>query len=214
MQLSPRERRQPPSKPAILKIAQEASKDGTLKLTTHEIETMNVQAFDNYMEQGRVSCPNCSRGFLQGRLEVHLRSCQPGGFFARQRTAASRMGSRGSGGFSESGESIGIFKITSASSGKMASQKSGSVKDMFADLKVSPKASADRLTKLSKVPGLPMKPSTPMKPQSAAAKERPNTTSTVSYPPSSDFAMKFCTECGVKYGDSAKFCPFDGSKRT
>lgn len=43
----------------------------------------NQEAMDSYLDSGRENCPNCGRGFAHGRLEVHLRSCTPGGFFAK-----------------------------------------------------------------------------------------------------------------------------------
>ncbi|KNC96082.1 uncharacterized protein SPPG_09541 [Spizellomyces punctatus DAOM BR117] len=45
----------------------------------------NDAAFATFMDQGREECPNCSRKFLRDRLEVHLRSCKPGGYFAKER---------------------------------------------------------------------------------------------------------------------------------
>ena len=44
----------------------------------------NDAAFATYLEHSRKECPNCSRKFAIDRLEIHLRSCSPGGFFARK----------------------------------------------------------------------------------------------------------------------------------
>ncbi|KAI8619103.1 hypothetical protein BC830DRAFT_829786 [Chytriomyces sp. MP71] len=49
-----------------------------------DLEAYNAAARDAYLDQGRVECENCGRKFAQDRLEVHLRSCRPGGFFARK----------------------------------------------------------------------------------------------------------------------------------
>jgi predicted RNA-binding Zn-ribbon protein involved in translation (DUF1610 family) len=36
------------------------------------------------LDQARRNCPNCGRGFAEDRLEVHLKSCTPNGFFAKK----------------------------------------------------------------------------------------------------------------------------------
>ena len=44
----------------------------------------NDAAFEIYQEHSRKECPNCYRKFAIDRLEIHLKSCSPGGFFARK----------------------------------------------------------------------------------------------------------------------------------
>jgi ribosomal protein S27AE len=52
--------------------------------TGNTAQDYNDAAFASYMDQARAECPNCSRKFLADRLEIHLRSCTPDGFFARK----------------------------------------------------------------------------------------------------------------------------------
>lgn len=47
-------------------------------------KTDNDAAFETYLEHSRKECPNCSRKFAIDRLDIHLKSCVPGGFFARK----------------------------------------------------------------------------------------------------------------------------------
>jgi len=47
-------------------------------------KTDNDAAFEYYLEHSRKECPNCSRKFAVDRLDIHLKSCTPGGFFARK----------------------------------------------------------------------------------------------------------------------------------
>ena len=47
-------------------------------------QDMNDAAFTSYLDQARKTCPNCGRGFAGDRLQVHLRSCTPNGYFAKQ----------------------------------------------------------------------------------------------------------------------------------
>lgn len=50
-------------------------------LSTREF---NAAAFEKWLHIGRVSCPHCERRFYPDRLAVHLRSCNPNGYFAKQ----------------------------------------------------------------------------------------------------------------------------------
>ena len=47
-------------------------------------EQYNEAAYKEFMDSGRQPCPNCRRGFVGKALEIHLRSCTPGGFFAKK----------------------------------------------------------------------------------------------------------------------------------
>ncbi|KAI8822025.1 uncharacterized protein EV422DRAFT_413905 [Fimicolochytrium jonesii] len=76
----PRDQRRTRPKPPQL-----VGNDGTPvggKMTAGEY---NEAAFQTFMNEGREECPNCGRGFLRDRLEIHLRSCKPGGHFAKER---------------------------------------------------------------------------------------------------------------------------------
>ena len=51
----------------------------------NQADAMNDAAYAAYMEQGREECQNCGRKFAPGRLEVHLKSCKEGGYFAKKK---------------------------------------------------------------------------------------------------------------------------------
>ncbi|KAL3901641.1 MAG: hypothetical protein SGCHY_000464 [Lobulomycetales sp.] len=53
-------------------------------MTASQTLIYNIQAQQSFTEESRKECPNCSRKFLEDRLEVHLRSCTPGGYFAKK----------------------------------------------------------------------------------------------------------------------------------
>eukprot|EP01083_Nonionella_stella_P133853 407059_1 len=65
------ERRPLPKKPVV----DERSFDTA---ATDSIEQFNVAVQEHFETNMMEECPNCSRTFLEGRLEIHLRSCRPG----------------------------------------------------------------------------------------------------------------------------------------
>ena len=56
-----------------------------IKIGGNNNDMINDAAYQAYMEQGREECHNCGRKFAQGRLEIHLKSCKEGGYFAKQK---------------------------------------------------------------------------------------------------------------------------------
>ncbi|KAJ8328809.1 hypothetical protein QVD99_004553 [Batrachochytrium dendrobatidis] len=48
------------------------------------MQSYNDAAYATYSEQTRSQCPNCPHKFAPDRLEVHLRSCRPGGLFSKK----------------------------------------------------------------------------------------------------------------------------------
>ncbi|KAI8829188.1 hypothetical protein BJ741DRAFT_623726 [Chytriomyces cf. hyalinus JEL632] len=74
----PKDQRRPrPQKPQAI------SPSSTAK-SPAELEAYNAAAQAAYLDTARAECQNCGRKFAQDRLEIHLRSCKPGGFFARK----------------------------------------------------------------------------------------------------------------------------------
>ena len=145
-------------------------------------DTYNEAAFASYLDHSRQECPHCGRKFATDRLEIHLRSCSPGGFFARQ--AANRQ-ARAETPVSKQVQSTYTktheANIKSLNSMNIAKKSSDSIK--------------------SQLPPLPKKPSTPVKNDPVASKVAPKDVANYCVECGSSFssaAEKFCSNCGTK----------------
>lgn len=80
------QRRPLPTKPRVLAQAQDSETGAIIKLNNSELEELHENSFQTFMEEGREACPHCGRKFLSDRLQIHLRSCKPDGYFAKHST--------------------------------------------------------------------------------------------------------------------------------
>ncbi|TPX39833.1 hypothetical protein SeMB42_g06230 [Synchytrium endobioticum] len=152
-------------------------------------EQYNEAAYKQFMDSGRTPCPNCARGFVGTALEIHLRSCKPGGHFAKQSQQA---------------------KLPTAAPPTRP-------KSAVPPPPVSPshKLSPASPSPVSPSQKLPNKAS-PSPQNQAVPNPRPSTakaddSNSAKLPP--DQHSKFCGECGEQFGDSDKFCRGCGTRR-
>ncbi|ORY39315.1 hypothetical protein BCR33DRAFT_768674 [Rhizoclosmatium globosum] len=162
----PKDQRRPrPTKPVPIQPSSAASAAQNAK----DLEAYNAAARDAYLETARVECQNCGRKFEQGRLEIHLRSCKPGGFFAKKmeqrKEAAERaqtsaveprvepnMGGSGGGGGGDrgSGNNIsaasGIKKLSIKPGGGSSSSPNSSINNLASNSTPSPKSTGRPIT--------------------------------------------------------------------
>ncbi|KAJ1569197.1 hypothetical protein HK405_008606, partial [Cladochytrium tenue] len=85
----PRPQRPKPIRPASKSSAPSA---GEPSERSHSHDEYNDAARQAYMAAAREECPVCGRGFSDAtRLDVHRRSCKPGGYFARHASQRDRL---------------------------------------------------------------------------------------------------------------------------
>ncbi|KAJ3158153.1 hypothetical protein HDU86_003105 [Geranomyces michiganensis] len=175
----------------------------------------NDAAFQTFMKEGREECPNCGRGFLKDRLEIHLRSCRPGGHFAKEREKrlAKQAGGEDPTGTQHTAEHLAaipnrIKPIESLGGGKV---------QLIANR--SPKAKTRPTTAVASSSPVLAKASEQPSRFAAAEQARPaavvgvaRATTPISVEGGGTLA-KFCADCGYSFA-SEKFCPSCGLKRT
>ncbi|KAJ3055759.1 hypothetical protein HK097_009412 [Rhizophlyctis rosea] len=162
----------------------------------------NDAARSAYMEEGREPCPNCGRKFLRDRLEVHLRSCKPGGFFSKHSPRKPT-------------EAETPDLPTKSPARSIETLRGGKVQVARPITSASPAAAR---------PKTPVITATPIKAAATKAAVVKPVISTA--PPSPVVAMavvpastgganlaKFCGGCGHGFGNAEKFCPSCGVKR-
>ncbi|TPX57645.1 hypothetical protein PhCBS80983_g03677 [Powellomyces hirtus] len=205
----PREQRRTRPKPPQASSGNDGVGVGGKGMTAQEY---NDAAFNTFMNEGREECPNCGRGFLRDRLEIHLRSCKPGGYFAKERQKRmERPGTTTTETATPAGTMAAIPNrtkpIESLGGGKVQLMANRSPKPKTrpttAVASASPSlAKASEATARADVVVTPAKvvPSLPVKAAVAAATLEGQT------------LAKFCADCGHQFA-SEKFCPSCGLKR-
>ncbi|KAJ3416185.1 hypothetical protein HDV05_002830 [Chytridiales sp. JEL 0842] len=168
----------------------------------------NNMAMDSFMNTGREECPNCGRGFASGRLEVHLRSCKPDGFFAKQREGKVQGSNNGKVVYGQMKRPQTVASPSSSSSKGASSSVRSSQNNL--QQKEVPKAPLPR--RASSAGQGPSKEA-PRKTQ-GTSKEKIDKCKSNSGSQDCGFREKYCIDCGEEYVDKAKFCAECGHRRT
>ncbi|KAJ3039943.1 hypothetical protein HDV00_011609 [Rhizophlyctis rosea] len=210
--LLPKEQRRPrPKKPTLggADFGNDAVKVGGGSAADY-----NDAARSAFMEEGREPCPNCGRKFLRDRLEVHLRSCKPGGFFAKHspRKPADMAEADRPASPSRSIETLhsGKVQVTKPALPAPAARPktSGAPVNPGVKATVSKPTIIAPTAKASVVEIVPTVDVVPGK--VVAGKTAAATPAAVS---GGTNLAKFCGECGHGFGTAEKFCPSCGVKR-
>ncbi|KAJ3155949.1 hypothetical protein HDU89_005512 [Geranomyces variabilis] len=205
----PRDQRRPRPKPpqADAKIGGGAGAGMTA-------QEYNDAAFQTFMKEGREECPNCGRGFLKDRLEIHLRSCRPGGHFAKQREKRMAMhaaedptGTQHTGAEHLAAIPNRVKPIESLGGG-------GGKVQLIANRSPKPKTrpttaaalSSPVLAKASEQPSRVV--TEQLRPAAVVGVAR----ATTPVPAEGQTLAKFCADCGYSFA-AEKFCPSCGLKR-
>ncbi|KAJ3185948.1 hypothetical protein HDU85_000862 [Gaertneriomyces sp. JEL0708] len=188
------QRRTRPKRPVVGDTGNDAvavgGSGGTLSASAY-----NDAAFATFMNEGREECPNCGRKFLRDRLEVHLRSCKPGGYFAKERNK----------------KADGLEEAMAPPVRAVQKLNAGKVQ-------VSPLKAAKAHSDTTKTIGvIRQKPSTSIVvanvpdvapvPTAASLADAVPTTAGIGV------LARFCSQCGHHFAGQAKFCPMCGVQR-
>ncbi|KAH6572923.1 hypothetical protein BASA60_006335 [Batrachochytrium salamandrivorans] len=147
------------------------------------LDRYNEAAYATYSEQSRTQCPNCPHKFAPGRLEVHLRSCKPGGLFS---TKASKQDNQ---------------KKMAAGSQNQTQLSPQSSQPTSTALKKKP---TDAMCNVeSKAP----------KGQKSLKPAKASVVSQSTAPPTTHNGKSFCTQCGDELNSGDRFCASCGAKR-
>lgn len=195
------QRRKLPSKPLNLAEAQARASindDGRIILTDKDREEMNKETLNTFLEQGREPCQHCGRKFLADRLQVHLKSCGPGSYFAKKTQRKNAEGI-----VMDLAEQVDkkvriTFKTDKKGGGDEEKKTSTTLTGFTMRVREIPKGPVPKPTTTTE---LIVKPS-------PAANDSSSNNNNIA------FTQKFCCECGGKFECGDKYCSGCGCKRS